>query len=180
MRAKLINEVQNFSRNEENTHVSLGVGNYNIIAKKMLEEIYNSEHSFLTYKINSLDNIEIFFTDRYRDQIRGAKAANPIYKWIVKFIALPQYIADPYEHKGSTWMDEDKIYKYWSVYKRSYYNGMWPNDNKINQEREIDLSKEDKNAEKKAKLIADAFNKEFDPIYGFELIETIKIPIEEI
>ncbi|MDD5648949.1 MAG: hypothetical protein PHF86_00785 [Candidatus Nanoarchaeia archaeon] len=174
MKARFIKENINFERGGD-TKASMNIGKAGK-AKEILDNLYKND-KILTYKINSLDNIEIYFTDKYKDRVRGAEDKEPLAKWILRYIETPQFIVEEDQSKPYY---SSKIYYYWSVFKVNIYNDKWPDQNKIEKKIEIEISTEKENAEKKANLIAEVFNKEFGPACGFELVETIKIPIEEI
>jgi hypothetical protein len=176
MKAILVKEAQNFERGGD-SKVSMGIGKAGK-AKKMLDDIYK-DNRILTYKMNSLDDIEIHYTDRYKDRVRGSENKEPLQRWKLRYIEIPMYSAAPFEHKGYHSMDTH-IYKYWGVYKTEIYNSEWPNSKIKETKLEIEISLENPEPEKKANLIVDAFNKEYGMVSGFELIETITIPFEEI
>lgn len=178
MKARLIQESINFEKSQD-PKISLNIGK-STKAKEILDKLYKErEYNFLTYKINSLDDIKIYFKDSYRDKIRGDKNAEPLFIWTVKFIEILPYELTSEEHKGYHSLDSN-IYKEWVISKKSIYNDRWPNDYKIISTPEIEISKKIENSEEKAKIILKAFNEQFEPAYGFELIDTIKIPIDKI
>ena len=172
MKARLVQESINFEKNQD-PKSSLNIGK-TVKAKEMLDKIYEKDW-FLTYKINSINDIKIYFKDSYRDKIRGKETAEPLFIWTVKFIEMPPYELESKETKGYS-----DIYKHWIISKRILYNNLFPSEYKSKLEPEIEIYKDIENSEEKAKIIVKAFNNQFEPVYGFELIDTIKIPIDEI
>jgi hypothetical protein len=161
MRAKTLNEIQNFERGND-PKSSMGIGKIAKI-KKMLEGIYEN-NKFLQYNLKNPDHIEISY-------IRGQTREDSPDIWIMKYVEKDRFSLESESEEKSSFTHSFGTYNYWIIEELKFFSSMWPDDNKFKAEGILRLGKEDKTNEEKARIILKAFNAHYGKIGGFELIE---------
>jgi hypothetical protein len=161
MRAKTLNEIQNFERGND-PKSSMGIGKIEKV-KKMLEGIYQNNR-FLQYKMKNPDHIEVSY-------IKGSTREEIDEIWIMKYVEKEKFILDSKSIEISSFTHSFGNSHYWVIKELGFLSSMWPEDNKFNEEVILKLNKEDKSNEEKAQIILKAFNDHYGKIGGFELIE---------
>lgn len=161
MRAKTLNEIQNFERGND-PKSSMGIGKVAKI-KKMLEEIYQNNR-FLKYKIKNPEHIEVSY-------IKGETRDDMSDVWIMKYVEKDRFsMESTFREIGSTFHSFGTSY-YWVIKELKFLSSMWPEDNKFKEEGILELSKKDETNEEKAQIILKAFNNHYGKVGGFEVIE---------
>jgi hypothetical protein len=157
MRAKTLNEIQNFERGND-PKSSMGIGRI-VKIKEMLEEIYQG-NKFLQYKLKTPEHIEVFYINK-ETKINASDV------WIMKYVEKDRF------HLGSR---SEEVYSfgnshYWLINELRFHSSMWPEDNKFKEVYVLKLDKEEKANEEKAQIILKALNDHYGKVGGFELIE---------
>lgn len=161
MRARTLNEVQNFERGND-PKSSMGIGKVEKI-KKMLDEIYRNSR-FLQYKIKNPEHIEVSY-------IKGETRKDMSDIWIMKYVEKERYSLESKSEEISSFSHSFGTSHYWIVKELKFISSMWPEDSKFKEEVSIKLTKEDASNEEKAQIILKAFNDFFGKVGGFELID---------
>ena len=160
---------------------TMNLGNYKKV-KDQLEEMFhtgnNPWQNPYNYKIIDLEHIEVFYNDTVKTDPRAKQIfsanidINQI--WILKYIELPKYILN--QSKGSErHYDRDLPYNDLSVYETEIYFSQKPDKNSITYTRLFDIGKyADEKIQEIGKTIIKSLNEEYEPVWGFELVEEIK------
>lgn len=160
MRAKTLNEIQNFERGAD-PKSSMGIGKVAKI-KEMLDKIYKN-NGFLQYKIKSPEHIEVsYIKDRLDNEGVGI--------WIMKYVEKERFSMESKSEEISSFTHSFGTSHYWSIKELKFYSSMWPEDNKFEEEGVLELNKKERTNEEKAQVIVKAFNDHFGKVGGFELI----------
>jgi len=154
-----LNESVNFERGAD-PKSNLGIGKV-AEAKKMLEDEFgtgiNSE--YYTFKIHSLDNIEITYSEDFQRKFKD-EAVKTI--WKIRYVEKDQFVTR--YHQTQEWGMSNT----WVIDKQWIY---WRNLNDIKIKTENYLSVH--TGKPDVDIIAKALNDHYGPIKGFELIERI-------
>ncbi len=161
MRAKTLNEIQNFERGND-PKFSMGIGKIAKI-KKILEGIYQNNR-FLQYKIKNPEHIEVSY-------IKGQMKKDASDIWVMKYVEKERFSLVDKSEEVSSFTHSFGTSHYWIIKELKFFSSMWPEDNKFKEEGILKLNKEDKTNEEKAQIILKAFNEHYGKIGGFELIE---------
>jgi hypothetical protein len=169
MRAKTINEIQNFEKGAS-PKSALGVGKVKE-AKELLDYWYDGHH--LVYNIKSLDHIEITYSPEVIERAKGGKNEDQIdkYKWIIKYVELDRFIYE--SHSDTISIHSDQKYHDWNIYERRFCGKPHETDSVCNKFC-LSISKQINESKEKANIIIKSLNDFYGPIKGFELIESIK------
>jgi len=174
MKAKFINE---FTRGEDPKSV-LNIGKYAKVKAK-LEEMYNKEGDFayLTYKIINLNHIEVFYRPEKIEKIAnvGREESLRKLKWILKYVELPKYILNERNYTYNLFQRDFNEHTL-SVYETQIFFSDTPRETNIQQDKKVfDIGEyKDEAVHKMGEVIIKALNENYEPVWGFELIETIK------
>lgn len=165
MKAIFVNEV-NFERGQD-PGAAMGIGKAGK-AKEMLEREYGDREGRFnpySYKIHSLDNIEVRLSDRYKEGRKGAKSPDRGIDdvWILKYSEIDQFITRYYT------TTEFNMSNHWVIDKQSIVWHMLSNM-RIEQENYMSIYK----GEEEANVIAKALCEHYGPAVGFELVEKIQ------
>jgi len=173
MRAKTLNEVQNFERGND-PKTTIGVGKAAQI-KKMLEDAYKNHH-YLTFKMKSPEHIEIFYTDAYKKRVKGAEDGDDYTQevHIIKYVEKERFNVEENSYEIGSFTHSFGTRYEWVITETKFYMRDDPTESKFEKKKFLDLSKEDKANEERIQVIADALNKHYGKVGGFELINTIK------
>lgn len=161
MKAKKVYETSNFERGQD-TKATLGVGKA-AKAKEMLEKEFGDRPGYRSpykYNINSLDNIEISFSEKYRAGMQDAKGLNDV--WIIKYSEIDQFVIRYYT------TNEFNMSNHWVIDKK-YISWHMLSNMKVKSEQYMSIYHDKEEAE----VIAKALNEHYGPAVGFELIEKI-------
>ena len=164
----LIRETLNFEKKRD-PKTALGVGKI-VLVKEMLDKIFPEDiHRFLRYKINSLDNIEIF----YDEKLKKASKSEHFPRWVIKYVEKERYFIDTVTdtisiHSSTKYTDH-------YIYERNFYSddprrmkfGQTPRF-KLVQTNDYDDFKE---TQKQTPVVLKALNDQYGPVSGFELVE---------
>jgi len=161
MRAKTLNEIQNFERGND-PKSSMGIGKIEKV-KKMLEGIYQNNR-FLQYKMKNPEHIEVSY-------IKGETRKDMSDIWIMKYVEKERYSLGSKSEEISSFTHSFGSTNYWVITELKFISSMWPEDNKFKEEVSLKLTKEDAENEEKAQIILKAFNDFFGKVGGFELID---------
>jgi hypothetical protein len=168
MRAIMVNE--GFKQGE-NSLATLGVGKYKKIKDK-LDKMYN-DHMYLTYKIIDLDHIEIFVKKEYLDNMQDKWRLENL-KYIMKYVEYPKYFTNEYKDSYTSHGYELNTHDL-SVFENIVYFRDSPKDDTHKQKRVFDIGKfGDPGIDELGKTIEEALQSHYEPVWGFELIETIE------
>jgi len=162
MKARFVSEA-NFERGGD-PKASIGVGKA-AKAKEMLEREFGKREGLFnpySYKIHSLDNIEIRFSERYREDRKVAKRPHKGLDdvWILKYSEIDQFVTRFYT------TTEFNMSNHWVIDKR-YLRWHRLSDMKIESETYMSIY----HGEEEAEVIAKALNEHHGPAVGFELVE---------
>lgn len=161
MRARTLNEVQNFERGND-PKSSMGIGKIARI-REMLEEIYQNNR-FLQYKLKNPEHIEISY-------IKGETRDDMSDIWVIKYVEKDRFSIDSNSREIGSSTHSFGTSSYWVIKEMKFYSSMWPEDNKFVEKGILELNKEDKTNEEKSQIILKAFNIHYGKIGGFELVE---------
>jgi len=180
MRAKTVNEAQNFQRDQD-PKASIGIGKAEE-AKRMLESVYKKgEHArFRTYDyiIKSLDHIEISYSDEIKQDIRdsaklrGQKDRSNVI-WILKFVEKDRYLVEANSYEMSSLTHSFGTKHDWNIYELKFRMDDDPKRIKFDKEYVLDLTQKNEINKERAKIIVDSLNNHYGKVSGFELIETL-------
>jgi hypothetical protein len=180
MRAKTVNEAQNFQRDQD-PKASMGIGKAEE-AKRMLESVYKKgEHSRFTtyeYSIKSLDHIEISYSDIIKQDIRdsaklrGQKDRSNVI-WILKFVEKDRYLVEANSYEMSSFTHSFGTQHDWKIYELKFRMDDDPKRIKFDKEYVLDLTQKNEINKERAKIIVDSLNNHYGKVSGFELIETL-------
>lgn len=164
MKARFVNEA-NFERGSD-VKASMGVGKAGK-AKEMLEREFGDRPDHFnpyTYKIHSLDNIEIRYSDEYREQREGSKSPNFGIDdvWILKYSEIDKFITRYYTTTAFN------VSNHWVIDKR-YIRWNMLSNMKVESETYMSIY----HGEEEADVVAKALNEHYGPAVGFELVEKI-------
>ena len=164
MRARTVNEAVKFERGSD-PKAGLNIGKA-AKAKEMLEREYGDRgtprFNPYSYKIHSLDNIEVRYTDRFKEGVRDAKQPPKGLDdvWILKYSEIDQFDVGYYE--SSSYHGTNS----WVINKRSM---RWRTLSRMSIESEIYMSIH--HGKEEAEVIAKALNDHYGTVDGFELVE---------
>lgn len=166
MRARFINENIDFERGGD-PKSKLGVGKV-AKAKEMLEREFGDRDDHFnpyTYKIHSLDNIEIRYSDKFREDTKGAKRPQRGIDdvWILKYSEIDQFVPRYYT------TTEFNMSNHWVIDKR-YISWHMLSNMEVKSEQYMSIYHDKEETE----VIAKALNEHYGPAVGFELVEKIK------
>lgn len=163
MRAKTINENVKFERGQDPAS-GMNIGK-SAKAKEMLDQEFGNragQFNPFSYKINSLDNIELRYSDRVRKNSKEAEDPLPGIDdvWILKYIEIDQFVTRYYT------TTEFNMSNHWVIDKRHI---RWHNLSEMGTKSEIYMSIY--HGEEEAEVIAKALCDHYGPAVGFELVE---------
>jgi len=162
MRAKTLNEIQNFERGND-PKSSMGIGKVAKI-KELLEQIYR-DNRFLQYKIKNPEHIEVSY-------IKKATREDSPEIWIMKYVEKERFSLTSESEEVSNFTHSSGPYHYWVIKEVKFFGSMWPDDNKFKEEGVLRLTKDNKSNREKAQIILKAFNEHYnEKVGGFELID---------
>ena len=170
MRAKTINDANNFERNAD-PHSSMGIGKV-VEAKKLLDYWYG-EKDYLSYNFKSLDHIEITHSPKI---IERAKKNNDEdldmilnFKKVIRYVEIDRFISNEESYTISIHSDQ-KSYD-WIILEREFVRAPHEKDS-IYKEYCLGVNKRQQpDSEEKIRLITKFLNEHYGPIKGFELVE---------
>jgi hypothetical protein len=168
MRAKTINEVQNFERGAEPKN-SMGIGKINEI-KNILDEIYGG-HQYFEYKIVNPDRIEIFYKKSMKQKFPN-EFDNKI--WILQYEERERFFVREGKSEISSFTHSFGNKYYWEIIEVKSYISSDPDRNYFKQEQLIDMGMGDKENKEKAEIMAKALNNHYGIVKGFKYIGTEK------
>jgi hypothetical protein len=178
MRAKFINEIQKFERSSD-PKTSIGVGKVSAV-KKMLDDAFSrssqGHNNFYDFKIKSLDHIEIFYSD-FLKKDREDSRSDPSYLetvWIFKYIEKERYFIKAESNELKSFTHSFGMQHDWIIYEAIFYMDDTPDRIKWDEKYILKLTQKEKQNEEIAKVIVDALNKKYGPLFGLELIEKTK------
>ena len=160
---------------------TMNLGNYKKVKDKLEEMFHDSNNPWqnpYNYKIIDLGHIEVFYNDTVKIDPRAKQIFSSNIdinqKWILKYIELPKYSLN--QNKGSNrYYDRDLSYNDLSVYETKIYFSQNPDKNTITYTGIFDIGKyDDEKIQEMGKVIVDALNEKYEPVWGFELVEEIK------
>jgi len=159
--AESLNESVNFERGQD-PKASMGVGKV-AEAKKMLESEFGTgiNSHFYSFKINSLDNIEITYSEDFQKGVN--KEDFEKVTWVIRYVEKDQFVTRYHQTQewgmSNTWV----IDKQWIAWRDL-------NDMKVQTENYMSV----RTGKPDVDIIAKALNDHYGPIKGFELIERRK------
>ena len=178
MRAKLVKESLNEFHQTGDPLGSLGLGVMEKVKAK-LKEIYDNkvQFAYYTYKIVNLNHIEIFYKPeivRKWLEVKDPEDVSKI-KYIFKYVELPKYILNERNYKYNLF-DRDFNEHTLSVYETEVFFGYDPDRMYIKQDKKLlDIGEYGNELVNKiGDIIIKALNEEFEPVWGFELVEQQK------
>ena len=166
MRAKTINETQNFERGIDPKH-SMGVGQINQI-KKFLDKIYEDD-SWMEYKIISPDRIEISYKEKWKEQY-PKDFKNKI--WILQYEEKERFFVREAKEEMSSWNHSLGTKHFWEIVELTPFISNDPSKIKFEEKRLIEMSKQDPHSIDKINIMANALNEYYGKTKGFKYIRT--------
>ena len=166
MRAKTINEIDNFERGID-PKVAMGTGKI-LEVRKILGTIYNQKYNSYVYKIQSLNHIEVFYSQLVKRDMPEVFKNN---KWIIKYVEKDSYFARGESQEIRSFSHSLGKRDSWNIYEVKF--NLHDNPEKMNfiDQYSFELPQTLDKYEEMTKIVVDALNKQYGKVGGFELIE---------
>lgn len=163
MRAKTINEVQNFERNQDPKY-SMGVGQVNEI-KKMLDPVYGNK-KWMEYKIVSPDRIEISYKKEVIEKL-PEEFDNRI--WILQYEERERFFVREGKEQVSSFSHSLGNRYYWEIIEVTPIIPDDPNRCTFGENQLVEINKKPSSFEK-LEIMAKALNEHYGKAKGFKYI----------
>jgi hypothetical protein len=165
MRAKTINEVQNFERGQKPLN-SMGIGRVKII-ENLLKEIYK-DNRYMGYKIINPDRIEISYKEEWKKKLPD-EFDNRI--WVLKYEEKERFVVKENKSEMSSFTHSFGTKYYWEIIElEPLYSSDYPDRNRFEEKSIVDLSRENKENKEKIDVMAKALNDHYGLARGFKYI----------
>jgi len=174
MKAITVNENINFERGRS-VKGSVGVGKENEALNRLEEGLFGNSGKTKIYeiKVNSLDDIKVTFSGKYRAFIEKDPTYGELIEWTFKYVKIHSFsLSDRISEGGS---HSSRNYKYWTINKNSQGFFRDPDQIKLHSEWVLDISKSIVDSEELAKAAIEGIQSKFGYIWVFELVKREKL-----